>query len=68
MYSKHTSLYAAYFTQTPFPPKKNTFLQKTRFFLSHLPALFDDMAFGTKRRIGQRRRGTKKTRKQEAHE
>jgi hypothetical protein len=27
MYSKHTSLNAAYFTQTPFPPKK-----QTRFF------------------------------------
>jgi hypothetical protein len=34
--------------------------------LSHSPALFDDMAFG-KRRIGQRRRESKKTRKQ-AHE
>jgi hypothetical protein len=66
MNSKHTSLYAAYFAQTSFPPKKNTFLQKTRIFLSHSPALFDDMVFG-KRRIGQRRRESKKTRKQ-AHE
>ena len=74
IYSKHTSLYAAYFTQTPFPPKNMS--SKTCFFLSHSPALFGDMAFGKGQQqpdrkwnasIDQRRWGTQKTQKQ-AHE